>query len=212
MPPPDDDLLTIQFSTAAPMWRWWVPNRLRQPTSIYCIAGDKNWASGLIRRSCHSPFSDVDLVMRDGNMLGASDYLSAPVVTGNSRGVAIRPPEYGPFAYRRRMKIKTPRADDVIKIASTQLGKDFDNGSLWDMVSDRFPGQRDWRMEGKWFCAELILWAMETGGLFGGPLRWPKNRVSPTDIIMLLLTDERWINRDEFWHPVPGLTLGPNEK
>jgi hypothetical protein len=211
-PPEKDDLLVIQFSTAAPIWRGWMPERLRQPSKLYSIVGDKNWASGMIRRSCHSPFSHVDLVMKDGNLLGASDYQDAPVISGNARGVAIRPPDYGPFAYRRQMQIKTPRADDVINVAATQLGKHFDNGSLWDMISDHFPGQRDWRMDDSWFCAELVLWAMEASAVFGGPLRWPKNRVSPTDILMLFLTDARWVNRDQFWHPVPGLKLGPNER
>jgi hypothetical protein len=207
-----EDVLVIQFSTAAPIWRWWVPNRLRRPGAPYFILGDKNWASGMIRRSCHSPFSHVDIQLKDGNLLGASDYIDAPVIQGNARGVAIRPPDYGPFAYRRQMKIKTDRAEDVRKIARTQIGKNFDNGSLWDMISDKFPGQREWRMDGSWFCAELVLWSMESAGLFGGPLRWPKNRVSPTDILMLFLPDPRWINRDEFWHPVPGIELGMYER
>jgi hypothetical protein len=56
------------------------------------------------------------------------------------------------------------------------------------------------------------VWSMETGYFWGPPpIQWPKNRVSPTDILMLLLCDPRWVNKDSFWLPVPGLTLGPNE-
>jgi hypothetical protein len=63
-----------------------------------------------------------------------------------------------------------------------------------------------------WFCAELCMWAMETGYLWGPPpLPWPKNRVSPNDILMVMLGDDRWINKDSFWDPIPGLKLGPNE-
>jgi hypothetical protein len=62
-------------------------------------------------------------------------------------------------------------------------------------------------------CAELAMWAMETGGLWQ-PYRviWPRNRVSPTDIVLTLLMDPRFVNRATFWEPVPGLELGPHER
>jgi hypothetical protein len=203
--------LVLQFSTVAPDWYRWTPSFLRRIP--FHILFDKNWASPWIRRVNHSPFSHVDFVLDDDSLLGASDSPSAPVIKGNPRGVAIRPPDYEDFAYRRRMVIETDRLDDIINIALTQLGKDFDNSGIKDFMSDKFPGMRDWRLNNSWFCAELAMWAMETGGLWQ-PYRviWPRNRVSPTDIVLTLLMDPRFVNRATFWEPVPGLELGPHER
>lgn len=153
------------------------------------------------------------MLMEDGNWLGASDNPGAPVIRGNARGVAIRPPEYQQFNYRRWMVLNTERADDIRAIAATQVGKDFDNTGLKEFIGDKFPGMRDWRLDKSWWCSELMAWAMEAGG-FWQPrlLMWPKNRVSPTDLLLVCLMDERWVNRDSFWLPVPGLKLGPEEK
>lgn len=195
--------LVLQFSTTVPDWRWHgkIPPWLKKfPSSLLF---DKNWASGLIRRTCHSPFSHADLVMLDGTLLGASDFAIAPIIIttppGNPRGVAQRPFDYAKFGYRRQMIIATSRADDVRAIARTQLGKPFDNGALRDMIGDKFPGERDWRIDDCWFCSELLAWAMETAGMFDGPLPWPKNRLTPTDLLVLFLLDSRWVNRDTFW-------------
>lgn len=205
-----NDQLVIQFSTTQPDWRQFSPAVLRGwPLNLLL---DKNWASGLIRRSCHSPFSHVDLQLEDGNLLGASDFPTAPVIRGNPSGVAIRPPNYQKYGYRRRMILATHRADDIRAIACTQVGKKFDNGALRGFLADRFPGERDWRLDDCWFCAELIVWAMEVGQFWEQRLVWPKNRVSPTDILLLCLTDSRWINRDTFWEPIPGLTLDEGER
>lgn len=205
------DCLVLQFSTAAPDWRWWVPPPLRVPKPL-CLLGDKNWGSSLIRRTNHSPFSHVDIMMRDGNLLGASDNPNAPIVSGNPRGVALRPPDYQKFRYRRRMILETDRAEDIRQIALTQLGKGFDHGALGEFISDKFPGHRDWRLDEHWFCAEMVLWAMETGGFWERlPLLWPKNRASPTDILLVCLMDVRWLNRIMFWDPIPGLRLAPGE-
>lgn len=189
--------ITIQFSTTAhdTLSRRW----------------ENRW-SEVIRRTGHTPFSHCDLILSDGNLLGASDSPSSPVVRGNPRGVAVRPPNYQLFGYRRHAVLETPRAMDIESIALTQVGKAFDNTFVADFVSDRFPGARDWRLEDCWFCAELIIWAMEIGQFWGAQqLIWPKNRVSPTDVLLILVTDQRWINRETFWLPVPGLNLDPGE-
>ena len=208
---PRDDRLILQFSTAAPIWRKRTPDFAKKKWPLN-LAFDKNWGSGLIRRSSHSPFSHVDMLMKDGSLLGASNDPAAPCLHGNPRGVAIRPPEYQAFAYRRQMILATPRADDIRRMASTQLGKNYDNSSMWSFIDDKFPGVRDWRLNENWFCSELALWAMEVGHFWGPkPLQWPKNRVTPTDLLLMCIHDERWINRDTFWDPVPGLVLGPGE-
>ena len=208
---PRDDNLILQFSTAMPDWKY---QRLpkfckRWPLSMMF---NKNWSSALIRRSTHSPFSHVDMVMKDGSLLGASYSPDAPFIHGNPKGVASRPIDYQKFAYRRQMILETERADDIRRIWATQLGKKYDSGAVYNFADDRFPGHRDWRLTDSWFCSEGIMWSMEVGH-FWGPRRtpWPKNRVSPTDILMMCITDERWVNRDTFWQPIPGLVLGEGE-
>lgn len=192
-----------------------MPQQLRIPKAL-CLLGDENWGSSLIRRTNHSPFSHIDIMLEDGNLLGASHNPAAPTVAAYPRsnpcGVAVRPPEYQRFRYRRQMVISTHHADDVRAIALTQLGKDFDGGSLKEFISDKFPGNRDWRLDNHWFCAELVAFCLEVADVFNGPLPWPKNRVSPTDLLLLFLTDQRWVNRDTFWMPIPGLMLGEGER
>ena len=209
---PREDRLILQFSTAAPDWRFErTPNLMKKfPLSLMV---NKNWGSGLIRRANHSPFSHIDMMLKDGSLLGASDSPNAPIIHGNPRGVATRPPNYQKFGYRRQMILTTKRADDIRRMASTQIGKDFDRTSLRDFISDAFPGQRDWRLNESWFCAELVVWAMEMGGFWDNKqLQWPRNRVSPTDILLVCLMDDRWVNRDEFWNPIEGLTREPDER
>jgi len=190
--------LVLQFSTCAAPAHWW----------------EIDW-SKWIRRAGHSPFSHVDLMMDDGNLLGASNSPGSPIIAGNASGVALRPQDYlapyGGFAYRRRMVLATTRAHDIRAITLTQLGKPFDGNMIRDMLGDKFPGVRDWRLGDSWRCSELIGWGMETGGFWGGNLNWPKNKLSPTDLCLVLIADRRWINSDTFWAPIPGLELGPKE-
>lgn len=205
---PREDRLVLQFSTSVSDWCFggrtpgWCK---RFPLSLLF---NKKRGSELIRRSCHSPFSHVDMVMRDGSLLGASNEPNSPVIHGNPCGVAARPADYHKFAYRRQMILATPRADDIRRLWATQLGKPYDDSVMYDLMSDVFPGNRDWRLDDTWFCSEGVLWAMEAGQ-FWGPhqLQWPKNRVSPTDLLMLLINDDRWINRETFWLPIPNLKM-----
>jgi hypothetical protein len=172
-----------------------------------------NWSAAIIRRLTHSPFSHVDLVLPSGNLLGASDMgPKSPFIEGNPCGVAVRPPDYQVFGYRRQMVLKSDRAPKVIEAVYSQLGKPFDSAGLKDFMGDEFPGVRDWRQPVAWYCSELFVWALEEAQFFTyNPLAWPKNRISPTDLLILLIMDERWINRDEFWNPIQGLKLDPKE-
>ena len=193
---PRDDRLILQFSTAAKEWKPRTPEFAKRfPLSLMF---NKNWGSGLIRRANHSPFSHINILLKDGTLLGASNSPDAPTIHGNSRGVAQRPFDYQRFAYRRQMVLMTERADNIRQMAVTQLGKNFDNSALRDFISDSFPGLRDWRLNESWFCAELVVWAMETGGFWQPKqLIWPRNRVSPTNILLVCLMDDRWVNRDK---------------
>lgn len=172
----------------------------------------RNKSSWVIRKLAHSPFSHVDFVMSDGTLLGASDMgEGSPIVSGNPCGVAVRPWNYQQFGYRRQMILDTPKADDIYNQAYSQLHKPFDNGGLRNFLSSDFPNVRDWRDPAWWWCSELGAWSEETGGYWDHPLSWPKNRVSPTDLVLAHVTDPRFVNRETFWEPIPGLVRDPWE-
>ena len=179
--------IILQFSTTTNTWQW-------KPPFF------PNWASVAIRRMTHSPFSHVDFELPDGSLLGASDSPKAPVIKGNPRGVAIRPSDYEDFGLRRHMFLETEKADAILAFAMDQLGKPFDNTALRSFLSDALPGERDWHNPDTWFCSEMVVCALEDGGFWSPvPAQWPKNRMSATDILMLLLFDPRWTNRATFW-------------
>lgn len=94
------------------------------------------WQSAIIRTLCHSPFSHIDILLSSGNLLGASDSPDAPVIKGNPRGVAVRPPDYQEFGLRCNAIIQTPWADTIINKAMSQLDKPFDHGALYNFLID----------------------------------------------------------------------------
>jgi hypothetical protein len=165
-----------------------------------------------ICRLTHSPFSHVDLLLDDGNLLGASDNPLAPVIRGNARGVAIRPPEYQRFAVRRDVTIKTTaeRKASFIEFCMDQLGKPFDGEALSPKVflSPHFE-YRDWRATDRWFCAELMAHGCEVAPLVDWEIPGIKNRVTPADLILLLapLYDFGVARK-----PIEGLKLEPWEQ
>jgi hypothetical protein len=153
----------------------------------------------------------MDFMLPNGNLLGSSDQgANSPCIEGNPKGVAIRPPNYQVWGVRRRMIIRTDKADAIIDAAMSQLGKPFDKDAMYQFIG-KWP-TRDWRDSGKWFCAELCTWATEQGGYWNEKLIWPKNRVSPTDYLLIFLVDPNFINVDTFWHQIPGLKLDPGER
>jgi hypothetical protein len=168
------------------------------------------WQSTLIAKLCHGPFSHVDLVLNDGNLLGASDNKDAPVIDGNPQGVAIRPPEYQHFAIRRQMILDTDLADAIIAQWMTQLGKPFDSGGLHTFL-DEAVFERNWRDPAKWFCSEGVVWAKEQAGYWKRELLWAKSRLSPMDLYMLNMMDDRFVNWATFWLPISDLKLSPGE-
>jgi hypothetical protein len=141
------------------------------------------FASGIIRRLCHSAFSHVDIVLPGEGLLGVS---GEDHKLGDAGGVRVR--SFTPWTYiapPKQIRLKTDKADKIIANARSQLGKPFDNGALWDFLSDG-PGDRDWRCEDSWFCSELVIWSIEEAGFFPVPLIQPKNRVTPADSLLIL--------------------------
>lgn len=146
------------------------------------------WQSGIIRRMCHSPFSHVDVVLLGEGLLGASGgpqkYERADgTVYHDPGGVIIRPFDAWSYEIKQTIRVRTPRAEAVRSRWRTQIGKPFDDGALWDFLSDK-PGERDWRDEASWFCSEGVVWSAEIEGAFGWPLLVAKNRVSPSDSLL----------------------------
>ncbi len=144
-----------------------------------------HWASGLIRLMTHSHFSHIDAIIPPGfpglesltpkpyGLLGASD----------PGGVMIRTHDHYPFKRRRRITLVTDKADEIIRLMATQIGKPFDSTAMARVID---LNQRDWRMKESWFCAELICWALEEAGFFPYPLVQSKNRVTPADLLLIL--------------------------
>jgi hypothetical protein len=170
--------VTLQFSRCAPLtWRERWQQRAWVDYSLW------------ICRLTHSPFSHVDLLLDHGYLLGASDNPYAPVVEGNPRGVAIRPPDYQRFSVRRNVVIETTerRANRFKDFCMGQVGKPFDTSALKPSVflSSEFHN-REWRTEDSWYCAELIGRASEVAPLLNYPIPGIKNRITPADLILLL--------------------------
>jgi len=195
------DEIILRFSRAAtPTWK----EKWRDKTFVdYSL-----W----ICRLTHSPFSHVDFVMADGNLIGSSNNPHAPVIRGNPSGVAIRPPDYQRFAVRRDAHIQTTfeRAQRFEAYLREQLGKPFDGEALKPEVflSPHFEW-REWRKEESWFCAELIAHAVEVAELLDWAIPGIKNRVTPADLILLLapLYDFHMARK-----PIEGLKLEPWEQ
>ena len=201
------EYVIIQFSTSA-------------PTSFkpWHREGWKNRYSKVIRMLGHTYFSHVDFVLEDNTLLGASDNPEAPHIYGNPRGVAIRTADYQSFGIRRRMIIKTDKADAILAYAKKQIGRPFDSSALSPKVflADPFYGSvesRDWRDPNQWFCAELIICAFEKGEYWGAGVKVPilKNRITPADAHMIFLMDPNFINRETFLDPIPNIKMGIHE-
>ena len=174
------------------------------------------WASAIIRRICHSPFSHVDIVMPpDGKtLLGASDSGDCPVVRGNPNGVAVRPLDYHPFGIRRIVEVGCTKdvSDKFYACAEDQVGKPFDHEAMHAFLANADTPilPRDWRDNGMWFCMEMVIYCLEQAGLFPYPLIVTKARISPGDGLLLL--NPYILNIDTFWNPAKGLILGAGEK
>lgn len=192
--------LCIRFSRAAPpTWQeMWKQKSFIDYSEWIC-------------RLTHSPFSHVDLLVKEG-LLGASNNPDAPVVTGNPSGVAIRPIEYQRFKWRRDVHMQTTEGSANLfeQFCRAQIGKPFDVGALRPtmFLSPDFH-KRDWRQPDKWFCAEMIGRAIEVSNLLGYPIPGIKNRITPADLVLLLAPK---MNYEVARLPIPGLKLQPWEE
>jgi hypothetical protein len=160
----DADTLTLEFSTA--------------------LKG-----SGKIRLLTRSQFSHVDVDVGYG-LLGASDSPSAICLKGNPRGVAIRPYAYQQFGRRHQAVIKTPLAPIILQKLESQLGKPFDQQAMYAIFAPWLRA-RVWYDPSSWYCAELVLWALDgehgpdKARFFPYELAVERNIVTPEDLVLV---------------------------
>ncbi len=139
------------------------------------------WASWVIRAMCHSRFSHVDIVIPGEGLLGVS---GSDKKLKDPGGVVIRPFEAWEYKDKETITLRTNTADDVIRIAKTQLDKPFDNSALYRFLGPPYP--RNWRELDRWFCSELVIWALEEAVFFPYQLVQNKDRVTPADSLLFL--------------------------
>ncbi len=147
------------------------------------------FASGIIRRLCHSAFSHVDIVVNDAKESGLLGVSGPDHKTGDPGGVRLR--VNPPWQYKGKPKIAKLKTTEkvrsaVIKIGYAQIGKPFDDGALWSFLGDSPFGDRDWRSVNSWFCSEFVIYCLEQAKFFPYPLVAVKDRVTPADCLLLL--------------------------
>ena len=147
------------------------------------------FASGVIRRLCHSPFSHVDIVLDSGQEHGLLGVSGEDRSIGDLGGVRIRPHPAWAYKGNPKVAILTGVADkvydDFMRLAHSQIGKPFDDAALWGFLKDT-PNDRDWRQPDSWFCSEFVVWSLEQAGFFPYELIVAKNRITPADSLLLL--------------------------
>jgi len=140
-----------------------------------CFSQTGAITSKLIRWFTRSEWSHVDLVMRDGSLIGALPF----------KGVVQRKHSEAQGTHKTLyVDVPVETAEKAYQFARDQLGKKYD----WTAVS-AFGFRRDWQVEKKWFCSELVFCAIKKAGVnLLNEKRW---RVSPRDLsISPLLTKE----------------------
>ena len=128
----------------------------------------------------HGWCSHVDCVMPDGRLLGArSDVIGG----ATAAGVQIRTPNYEPVS--RTQRVTLLMTDDQEKkfyaFLNEQLGKPYDTTAIV-----AFAMNRNWRENDSWFCSELMAAAIEASGWFIRPLSNGVNKITPSDLLLVL--------------------------
>lgn len=105
----------------------------------------------LLRAFAWSAWSHVSLDSGEGTVIEAVGF----------EGVREIPIAQACAAASRFEWVRLPCADPAAAVAAArgQLGKPYD----WLGIA-AIGLRRDWREESKWFCSELVAWAIEQGG------------------------------------------------
>lgn len=136
-----------------------------------------------------SDWSHVDVVIPSGQH-GVYASWEYGLLGASETGVRIRPPNYQQFLRRNRMTLETPRADAIIARLLTQLGKPFDYTALYRVFD---PNWSNWSNNDKWYCAELVAWALSEEGYWSDRRKHDVlvdlNHIAPLDLILMLKGD-----------------------
>jgi hypothetical protein len=159
----------------------------------------KEFASAVIRRLTHSPFSHIDIVLPGEGLLGVSGPYPHDI-----GGVRVR--QFNPWPYMSEPKVARLQCSEevarkTIEWGRSQIGVPFDNGALYHFLRDRgglSVEGRNWREPAQWFCSEFVIRAVEIGGLFPYKLVVTKDVISPGDTLLLFNPYMPQANIEEF--------------
>lgn len=130
------------------------------------------WSSSLIAWFGAARFSHVDIVLDNGQLLGAR-WDKTPGDTPS--GVRIRPPNYESWADRLRINIpcSVEQHEAFYDYAIRQVGKPYDASAIF-----AFAWGRDWHDDRAWYCSELAAACLEQAKILIPP-PIPLNKVTP---------------------------------
>jgi len=140
--------------------------------AIIRLVSGKGLSSSLIKIGTFSKWSHVDLMTRDGKLLGAR----------MDGGVQIREAGYDvPFVEQAYVDVPltASREEAVWRFALEQVGKGYDMSAILGIAF-----RRDWREDDKWFCSELVAAAFEAAGKPLLNTQEMRNRITPRDIAL----------------------------
>jgi uncharacterized protein YycO len=123
-------------------------------------------------------YSHVDIVMPDGELLGAR----SDTVGDIPPGVRIRPAAYIQSEIFLRVSIPANADQERYFYAflNEQIGKPYDKVSIFSFLTGR-----NWRDESAWFCSELAAAALEQAGLLKVP-QLPVNKITPATLLVIV--------------------------
>jgi hypothetical protein len=141
------------------------------------FVASRSFGADLIELYSHSPYSHVDAVLADGQLLGARSETIGKIPPG----VQVRPADYEAFTVRRRVELPATdlQATAFFAFLHGQLGKPYDQRAI-----AAFASGRDWRTPDAWFCSELVAAAMEAAGIFQWRLLDVASKIDPGDLAL----------------------------
>jgi hypothetical protein len=136
------------------------------------FVGSSALSSRLIELKGGGPYSHVDIVLKDGTLLGAR----SDAVGGQPPGVRIRPPDYESWEHIARISIDSlPYQEaNAYAFAQAQLGKPYDTTAIIGFIFNR-----GWREDDSWICSELAIAMVEQAGIYNYPPAVPSNKIDP---------------------------------
>lgn len=150
----------------------------------YQFVKDTGIGAALIRWRSRSPYSHVDLVLPDGNLLGARDSKIGNIPAG----VQIRPPNYKHFSQVlvAELPCTEAQAQAIYAAVRSQIGKPYATEAIWDFIVDDNSDPQPTADNKAWFCDQLQAWGALAGGV---PMLNPKtnlNAITPGDLLLSL--------------------------